>query len=107
MSDMDEKIEKIMERLGKLEKVVFAEEKPKIHEEKVYKGLIGGIQFLFDNEFFNEPKGLRDVIDKLKQEGYHYGTAPVAKALSVGFTNKKKILTRFKEGKNYKYVIRK
>lgn len=74
---------------------------------KDYEGLTGGIHLLINNKFFSEPKKLSEVITELKRENYHYGIGPIAKALSVGFTKKKKLLTRFKDGKNYKYVIRK
>jgi len=110
MSEKDE-LKKILknheERITKLEKLLSVSKTSKIAKSNNYSGLTGGIQFLIDNKFFNNPKELNEIVSKLKEEGYHYGKAPIAKALSVGFTNKKKILSRFKEDKNFKYVIRK
>ena len=107
INELKQLLKKHEERITKLEKLLSLSKKPKIKKSNNYSGLTGGIQFLIDNKFFNNPKGLKEIISKLKEEGYHYGKAPIAKALSVGFTNKKKIFSRFKEDKNFKYVIRK
>ena len=103
------KIEEIDERLKKIEDILFSEQKPLLpsKNKENFSGLAGGIRFLIKNEFFNEPKTLKEVIDELKREGYHRSTSGVASTLSVTFTASQKILTRIKEGKTWKYVMRK
>ena len=102
------KIEEIELRLKKIEDTLFSENKPtKFKTKESFTGLAGGIRFLIKNGFFNEPKTLKDVIDELKREGYHRSTSGVASTLSVTFTANQKILTRIKEGKIWKYVMRK
>ena len=102
------KIEEIDERLKKVEDTLFSKDErlsKKIKED--FSGLAGGIRFLIKNGFFNEPKTLKEVIDELKREGYHRSISGVASTLSVTFTANQKILTRIKEEKTWKYVIRK
>ena len=102
------KIEEIEIRLKKIENSLFSGNKPiQLKTKESFSGLAGGIRFLIKNDFFNEPKMLKEVIDELKREGYHRSTSGVASTLSVTFTANKKILTRIKEGKIWKYVIRK
>ena len=108
----EDKIKKILEnhekRISKIENVIFHKRGQKVSKPPdVYSGLNGGIQLLIDNGFLNTPKSLEDVKNELKKEGYHYGSGPIGKALSVYFVKDKKILTRFKENKVWKYVIRK
>lgn len=112
MNQIKEILEKHGKKISNLEKRVDKLEKggKTLKAKSVstdYAGLTGGIHLLIKNKFFSSPKMLNEVIAELKREGYHYGLGPVAKALSVYFMKKKKLLTRFKEGKNYKYVIRK
>ena len=81
---------------------------PKKEEaEKVYKGLVGGISLLIDNSFFNVPKTLNEVNEELAREGYHYPIQSINKALTVGFTLNKKLLTRVKSEGSWRYAIRK
>jgi len=98
---------KIKTRLDKLEKTVFQDKKLTITQVSDYSGLRGGIRLLINNSFFSNPKSLNEIMEELQRENYHYGIAVVAEALSVSFTKKQKVLTRFKEGKIFKYVIRK
>ena len=103
-----QKIEDIDERLKKIEDMFLsknASEHSKVKDN--FTGLSGGIRFLIKNGFFNEPKTLKEVIEELKREGYHRSMSGVASTLSVTFTANQKILTRIKEGTNWKYVIRK
>ena len=74
---------------------------------KSYKGLSGGLRLLIEQKFFNEPKALKEVKQELRRESYHYSDAPISKTLSVYFSKNKKILTRIREGKGWKYVLRK
>jgi len=114
---MDEEIKKEFEKVWK--KIEWLEEKislekvmpPPIRELKIQKekfgGLAGGVRFLIKEKFFGEPKSLKEVIAELKREGYHYSLAGVSSTLSETFTKNQKILNRIKEGKVWKYVIRK
>ena len=103
------KIEDIDARLKKIESILPSDNKDisSIKNKGNFSGLAGGIRFLIKNGFFNEPKTLKEVIDELKREGYHRSTSGVASTLSVTFTANQKILTRIKDDKNWKYVIRK
>ena len=104
---MDEETKK---RFDDHEKRIRAlENKPQKKEEpdKNYRGLTGGIELLIDNGFFKEPKTANEVMEELKREGYHHSLAPIANALSVGFTKNKKKLNRVKDKKIWRYVLRK
>jgi len=71
-------------------------------------GATGGLRLLIDEGYFDSPKQLPEVVDKLRQEGRHYSQA----AVSMGLLNlvRERILTRVKEKegkiKVWKYVIR-
>jgi len=93
------------ERLKKTESFFTKKETPKVTDD--YSGLNGGIRLLIQNGFFNELKSLIEVKNELEREGYHYPKASIAKALSINFVRKLKVLTRVKENKIWKYVVRK
>ena len=106
-------IEKRLDELEKVmitiqsEKVTTSGNKQSVKKKNRYDGLTGGIRFLIDNDFFKKPKEMREINNELKREGYHYPDPSTFKIISVDFIKKQKILTRLKEGRNYKYVIRK
>jgi len=106
MLDTDEKLQELENRIKVLEKIVLAEDESK-DWTKDYSGLKGGMNLLIDNNFFAEPRSLREIDVELKREGYHYLKPSISKKLSVDLTNKQKLLTRIKIEKNWKYVIRK
>jgi len=73
----------------------------------VPKGAHGAIAMLIDEGFFNVPKEIAAVLEKLKDIGhYHDRTAIAMNLLNL---TKRKVLNRFKnkETKNWEYVIRK
>ncbi|TET84174.1 MAG: hypothetical protein E3J36_02095 [Candidatus Nealsonbacteria bacterium] len=76
------------------------------NKKKKPTGATGGLRFLIDEGYFDSPKELPEVINKLREEGWHYFTATV----SMGLLNlvRERILTRYREkkGKPWKYVIR-
>lgn len=72
-----------------------------------YSGLVGGVRYLIDEKFFNTPRKLGEIIDKLKENGYFHDSGAVHRTVAVYFVKRDKILTRFKEGKVWKYVIKK
>lgn len=109
---MSEEIKKILDdhekRLQKMEDILFSKEDQKIKPTpKGYKGLGGGIRFLIDNGFLNEPKTANEIMEELKREGYHHSISSISKMLSINFTKNKKILNRIKEDDSWKYVLRK
>ena len=71
-------------------------------------GTTGGLRSLVEESYFDSPKQLSEIVDKLRQEGRHYSQA----AVSMGLLNlvRERILTRFREKKDkikiWKYVIR-
>ncbi len=78
---------------------------PQPPKNKSYKGLVGGISFLIDNNFFDKPRSVNEVQSELIREGYHYSNKSTDKILRD--FQAKKILTRVDENKKWKYVIRK
>lgn len=101
------KFEEFDERLKRIENTLFSKIGPLQKAKENFSGLAGGIRFLIKNGFFNEPKALKEVSEELKREGYHRSTSGVASTLSVTFTANQKLLTRIKDNKNWKYVLRK
>ena len=71
------------------------------------KGALGAITMLIDEGFFDTPKEISQIMEKLKQIG-HYHKRP---AISMNLLNltKRRVLNRFKnkETKNWEYVVRK
>jgi len=104
--NIESKIDDIVSRIEKLEKIVFNEKKPKISTKK-YEGITGGLNFLIDSNRLDTPKSSKEIHEELKKEGYYYRKEAVDTILRRDFVGSKKILTRDKEGKIWKYVIRK
>ena len=107
---MEEEIKKRFEEIERRLDVLEGKKqiKSKIKgNNKNYSGLVGGIKFLIKNNFLNKPKSVAEIFEELKKEGYHYPKKSVEKLLSVNFTKNQRVLTRFKEGKRWNYVIRK
>ena len=73
----------------------------------VPKGAFGAVSMLIEEGFFDTPKEISTIMDKLKQVG-HYHTRP-AVAMNLLNLTKRRVLNRFKnkETKNWGYVIRK
>ena len=109
MKESNEEIKTMLEdherRIKILERKLPKQKKQE--STKDYKGLSGGIRFLIDNNFLNEPKTASEIMAELKREGYHHSLASISKMLSVNYTKNKKILNRIKEKKVWKYVLRK
>ncbi|MDD4902146.1 MAG: hypothetical protein PHE24_03340 [Patescibacteria group bacterium] len=74
---------------------------------KETSGATGGLRVLIDEGYFDTPKQLPEIIERLKQEGRHYSNATI----SMGLLNlvRERVLTRFRDkgDKKWKYVIRK
>jgi len=71
------------------------------------KGALGAINMLIEEKFFDTPKEISEVIEKLKEVGHYYKSTAVA--MNLLNLTKRRVLNRFKnkETKNWKYVIRK
>jgi hypothetical protein len=71
---MDDKtIEKLEQRISRLEKAVFGgESKPARKAAKDFKGATGGIRFLISKGFFKTKRDLGAVRAELQKNGYHY-----------------------------------
>jgi len=112
--DEIEKLKKIIEdhedRISELEKQITTKpvksKSEKTKSESNYSGTSGGIQMLIDSGYLNEPKSSKEVHDEMQREGYYKSVKNVDATLRIVFV-KKKILERSKEGKIWKYVIRK
>jgi len=74
---------------------------------KSYSGTNGGIRFLIDQGFFSQPRAVKEVLDELQKEGHYSSLQTVDAALRKEFVKRMKILTRVKDGKVWKYVLRK
>jgi len=75
--------------------------------QKNTSGATGGLRILVDEEYFDNPKQLPGIIERLKQEGRHYSSATISMGLL--YLVRERILTRFRDkgDKKWKYVIRK
>lgn len=107
LENLDSKFSDIENRLSALEKMVFSKDKKTEWKANEFKGLRGGIRLLIQNRFFDNPRTVKEVVEELKREGYHYPTPSASKALSVDLTNKQKILNRIKGDEQWLYVLRK
>jgi len=71
------------------------------------KGALGAINMLIEEKFFDTPKEISAITEKLKEMGhYHKSTAVAMNLLNL---TKRRTLNRFKnkETKNWEYVVRK
>lgn len=75
--------------------------------KKDASGATGGLRVLISEGYFDNPKQLPEIIERLKQEGRHYSNATI----SMGLLNlvRERILTRFRDkgDKKWKYATRK
>lgn len=106
---MDEETKRILDDHEKRIKALEGTSSKSKRQEgtKDYKGLAGGIRLLIDEGFLNQPKFLGEISAELKRQGYHYSVKSISKALLVDFMKKWQKITRLKENKNWKYVLRK
>ncbi len=110
---MDPEIKKILdnheERIKKLEVQPFEKGKGKetiISKEKL-KGIPKGVKELIESEFFNKPKNINDAVKELARKGYFASRETIDRTIRRDFFKKKGILTRIKEEKIWKYVLKK
>ena len=101
---IEKRLEAVEGRLGPIKNIKL-ERKEEFKED--FSGLAGGIRLLIKSSFLNSPKGFKEIKEELKREGYHYSDAGIISTLTETFIKNKKTLTRIKENKLWKYVIRK
>ena len=108
MNEIKAKIEDFENRLQKVEEIVFsAKVSIKKNLKENYKGLAGGLRYLINVNFFNQPKRLKEIKAELEKEGYYYSLAGISSTLSETFMKSQKVLTRVGKSRAWKYVIRK
>ena len=75
--------------------------------KSLQKGALGAINMLIGENFFDAPKEISAILQKLKEIGRYH--KPTAVAMNLLNLTKRRILNRFqnKETKNWEYVIRK
>lgn len=106
-SETEKSLDSFEKRLKKLEEAVFNQKTKSDNRTKKYKGLVGGINFLIDNGFFNKLRTANEVHAELKKEGYYHRLQAVDTTLRRDFVGKKKILARDQENGVWKYALRK
>ena len=106
--ELNKKFDAIEKRLEKLEQSLFESTSLQTKSKtSTYEGLTGGIRFLLNNNFFDKPKNLSEVVDELKRKGYHYPKESISTSLIRQFVKSKRALTRIKENAKWNYVKRK
>ena len=99
----------LKKKIKEIEKIIVPREnkETKKSNKKNYSGLAGGIRMLIDETFLNQPRTVNEIWSELKRQGYHYPKQSASKLLSINFMKAQRILTRTKEDKKWKYVVRK
>jgi len=88
-------------------RVPLIEHRAKQKNTYTKKGAAGAISMLIEEGFFNSPKDLQSVLEKLKEIGRYYAKGLVS--MNLLNLTRRRVMNRIKEGdnKNWKYVIRK
>ena len=96
-------IKKLVDELATLFSHTTSSHKQKFPPSK--KGAAGAISMLIEEGFFDSPKDLQSVLEKLKEIGRHY-PRPLVSMNLLNLT-KRRVFNRLKEGKKtWQYVIR-
>ena len=103
--DVSKKLQDHERRISALEKTLGNAKKPK-PKKSDYTGVGGGIRLLIDNRFLDTPKFVSEIAAEMKREGYYHDLPSIDSPLRKTFL-KNRMLQRIKEGKKWKYVIRK
>ncbi|MDP3786079.1 MAG: hypothetical protein Q8R05_00765 [Candidatus Omnitrophota bacterium] len=74
--------------------------------EKDMSGATGGLRILSEEGYFDSPKQLPEIIERLRQEGRHYSNATISMGLLNLVRERKLIRFRDKGDKKWKYAIR-
>ncbi len=90
-------------RLKKLEKMITPSSKPKLLS-KPTSGLQRGVQDMVTDGFFDKPRSVSEARLELESKGIFRDIRVIDTAIRRDFFKKKKMLTRVKDGTNWKYV---
>jgi len=109
--EKEKTIKEILERLQRLESVVFVDKKQEknkfLKTKKDFKGITGGIRLLISRNFFkNQKKTFTSVKEALNKEGYFSSLQAIQGALDSLSTTQGP-LKKIKEGKKNYYAERK
>lgn len=78
---------------------------------KILTGVGRDIQSLIDNNFFNEPKLMNEILQELKREGFFHDAKVIDRTITTTFLKNRRTLRRIKNedgGKSrWKYLVRK
>jgi len=106
---MDEETRKEMEALSVRVKFleeslgeIFSVKKKSIRKDNM-KGLSRGIYDMIQEGFFDEPKFVNEAMAELENKGHFGSKQRVDTTIRRDFFKRKGLLTRRKEGKNWKY----
>jgi hypothetical protein len=108
---MDQAIKEILERLERIEKKIDGPQtlKPKatVRTSGNRKGISGGIEHLIDSDFFSAPKGLSEIHQELRTNGWFCNLTSLPSYLLPLIKPPHGRLTRVTDGGKYRYVVRK
>ena len=81
--------------------------KQKIKSTASQKGALGAINMLIGENFFDTPREISKVMEKLKEIGHYHKSTTVG--MNLLNLTKRRVLNRFKNNKtkNWEYVVRK
>ena|SRR2546425_8255583 len=101
-------IQKISERLARLEAIVFDKKAKRIPSSATqgFSGPSGGVRLLVSRGFFKTKRNLGEVRKALAENDYHYGSAQIQTALNR-LSTRTGALTASKQGSKKSYVKRK
>ena len=103
-----EQIKKLADQLAQMASGGTSAKKPAKRLTTVIgrKGAAGALAVLIEENFFNTPRDLLEVIDRLKQMGRYYSKSSVA--MNLLNLTKRRIFSRIKDNKtkNWQYVLR-
>lgn len=89
-----------------LESLMSLAEPKNDQTKKKSKGATGGLRYLIEDGFFENPKVLTEVRERLKQEGRHYPNPTISMGL-LGLVRERELTRIQEDGKKiWKYVIR-
>ncbi len=106
MEEMDSRLREVEKFIAKSKDTAHRKE-GKAEDAEDYGGLKGGINSIIKDGFINTPRSRDEIHTELARLGYHYSRAAMQTALNRDFMKKKRLITRIKEGKIYKYVVKK
>ena len=97
--------EQIKKLINELVETTLKQRTKQSKQEKVPKGVIGAITMLINDGFFDTPQTRATIIEKLKAVG-HYDKPETVSMTLLNLAKRRK-LNRFKNKKQWEYVIRK